>query len=72
MYQRAQGGKTFCPLERDARLVVTSTPRFAKQVAHKFSYGASTVVQRDWADNHHREVARSSIKELSDAVGAVI
>ena len=37
VYQRSQGGKTFCPLEREARIVVTSTPRFAQQVAHKFA-----------------------------------
>ena len=28
VYQRSHGGKTFCPLERDGRIVVTSTPRF--------------------------------------------
>ena len=29
VYQGSRGGKTYCPLERDARIVVTSTPRFA-------------------------------------------
>ena len=72
VYQRAKGGKTFCPLEYDARIVVTSTPRFAKQVSHKFSYGASTVVQRDFAENHNRAVARSFVQELSDAVGSIV
>src|SRR5437868_13525243 len=28
VYQRSVGGETFCPLEREARIVVTSTPRF--------------------------------------------
>src|SRR3954467_1652062 len=29
-YQGPQGGPTYCPLDRGARIVVTSTPRFAK------------------------------------------
>ena len=32
VYQRSRGGKTYCPLEREARIIVTSTPLFAKQV----------------------------------------
>ena len=30
VYQTAKGGKTFCPLEHDARIIITSTPKFAK------------------------------------------
>src|SRR3954469_8328842 len=32
VYQSPQGGPTYCPLDRDARIVVTSTPRFAKTI----------------------------------------
>src|SRR6476659_135139 len=35
VYQSPQGGPTYCPLDRDARIVVTSTPRFAKMISHK-------------------------------------
>ena len=72
VYQRSQGGKTFCPLEREARIVVTSTPRFAQQVAHKFAHNASTQVREDLAENHGRPVARSYLQSLSDAVGSVV
>jgi hypothetical protein len=71
VYQSAQGGKTVCPLERDARIVITSTPRFAKLVAHKFANVASTTVQQDLADNHARECARSTLQSLAEAVGSV-
>ena len=37
VYQRSGGGKTYCPLERDARIVITSTPRFSKQVSSKMA-----------------------------------
>ena len=29
VYQSSKGGKTFCPLQRDARIVTSATPRFA-------------------------------------------
>ena len=71
VYQRSHGGKTFCPLERDGRIVVTSTPRFAKVISHKFSTGSSTAVRTDLMDNHARTVARSYLQRVAEAVGAV-
>ena len=71
VYQTAAGGKTYCPLDRAARIVVTSTPKFAKQVAWKFAQGSSVAVQRDLAENHGRAVARSYLQHVAEAVGAV-
>ena len=71
VYQRSGGGKTYCPLERDARIVITSTPRFAKQVSSKFAQGAVRDVQRDLAENHARPVAVSYLQRLSEAIGTV-
>ena len=44
VYQSSQGKKTFCPLEQDARIIVTSIPRFAKMVSNKIASSATTVV----------------------------
>ena len=71
VYQRSSGGKTYCPMERDARIVVTSTPRFAKQVSHKFAAGSSVQVKRDLAHNHGRVVARSYLQGVAEAVGGI-
>ena len=71
VYQRSSGGKTYCPLEREARIVVTSTPRFAMQVSHKFAAGSSVQVRRDLADNHGRVVARSYLQGVAEAVGGI-
>ena len=71
VYQTSEGGATFCPLDRDARIIVSSTPRFAKQISHKFSEMASTQVKKDLAENHNREVARSYLQNVADAVGTV-
>jgi hypothetical protein len=70
--QRSGGGTTFCPLEREARIIITSTPRLAKQVASKFAYGPARAVQQDLADNHGRPVAISYIQRLAEAVGSVV
>ena len=72
VYQRSRGGKTYCPMERDARIVVTSTPRFAKIVSHKFANGSSIQVKRDLDENHGRVVARSYLQGVAEAVGGVV
>lgn len=71
VYQTSGGGETFCPLDKDARIIVSSTPRFAKQISHKFAEMASTQVQKDFADNSNREVARSYLQNVADAVGSI-
>src|SRR3954470_20148268 len=37
VYQCPQGGPTYCPLDRDARIVVSSTPRFARILSHEYA-----------------------------------
>ncbi len=71
VYQTSIGGATFCPLDRDARIVVSSTPRFAKQISHKFAEMASTQVKKDFLENHNRDVARSFLQNVADAVGTI-
>ena len=71
VYQCNKGGATFCPLERDARIVVTSTPRFAKQISHKFAENASPQTQKDLKINHNREVSRCYLQDVANAVGIV-
>jgi len=71
VYQTSSGGATFCPLDQAARIVVSSTPRFAKMVSHKVANNATPVVQRDLEENHGRHVAREFVRELAEAVGAI-
>lgn len=72
VYQRSGGGKTYCPLEREARIIITSTPLFAKQVSSKLAYGSARDVQRDLGENHSRPVAVSYIQRVSEAVASII
>ena len=70
VYQSPHGGPTYCPLDRDARIVVTSTPRFAKVVSHKYAEFSSPRVQIDLEENHGRAVSRCLIQDIADAVAA--
>lgn len=71
VYQTSAGGKTYCPLDRDARIVVHSTPRFARMVSYKVAHNPITVVQQDLEQNHGRHLSRTFIHEITDAVGAI-
>jgi hypothetical protein len=71
IYQSSRGGKTYCPLDRNARIVGSSTPRFARIVSHKYAeFGSSRVIE-DLRENHGRTVARSFVQNVADAVAAV-
>jgi hypothetical protein len=70
VYQSPEGGPTYCPLDRDARIVVSSTPRFAKVISHKYAEFSSPRVQIDLRENHGRAVSRCLIQDVADAVAA--
>jgi hypothetical protein len=71
VYQTAQGGKTYCPLENDARLIFNATPRYAKIVSYKYaSFGADSVVD-DLRECNGRTISNRYCKTLGDAVGTL-
>lgn len=72
VYQSPEGGPTYCPLDRDARIVVTSTPRFAKVLSHKYAEFSSPRAQLDLKENHGRAVSRCLIQDVADAVAAAV
>ena len=71
VYQSPEGGATFCPLEVDSRIVLTSTPRFAKQISHKYAEMSGPRVVTDLAENHGRRVTRSFVQNLAETVGSI-
>jgi hypothetical protein len=71
VYQSSRGGKTYCPLDRNARIVGSSTPKFAKMVSFKYAEFGSPRVITDLAENHGRKVARCFVQDVADAVAAV-
>ena len=71
VYQSNTGGSTYCPLDNDARILKSSTPKFAKSVSQKYSRLSVRDVQSDLQDNHGRSISRTYIQDISDAVGQV-
>jgi hypothetical protein len=72
VYQTGEGGTTFCPLERDARIILTSTPRFAKQISNKYGEGPAARVVKDLQANHGRCVSLCLVQDTAVAVAAVV
>jgi hypothetical protein len=71
VYQSSTGGETYCPLEVAARIIITSTPRFAKQISHKYAEMSSVRLVEDFRENHGREVNRAFVQILAEAVGSI-
>ena len=72
VYQPAQGGATFCPMEIGARTIRKATPRFVKMVAHKFAHNAATQVLEDLEQNHGRLCQKATLQDLATHVGTVV
>lgn len=71
VYQGNHGGSTYCPLDNDARIVVYSTPKFAKMISQKYSQMGSGHVQRDLKENHGRGISNNYIREISGTIGSL-
>lgn len=71
VYQSSGGGPTYCPLEVNSRIIVTSTPRFAKQIAHKYAEMSGGKVIEDLRENHGRDLPLAFIQILAEAVGSI-
>jgi hypothetical protein len=59
VYQSSKGGKIFCPLEQNARIIRSATPKFAQQISHKYATMNAPSVCLDLKENHHRTIAHS-------------
>ncbi len=71
VYQSTQGGRHYCPLEKDARIFLTPTPGFVELLACQYAELGSSRALFDLQHCHGRSIARSYLKSIGDAVGAV-
>jgi hypothetical protein len=72
VYQTNAGGCTFCPLDNDARIITSATPKLAKIVSSKYSESAAIHVQKDLETNHGRHLSKQYIQSLSQSIGSLI
>lgn len=68
VYQSSAGGEVICPLEDSARIISTSTPRFAKMIGHKVSEMHPRAVIHDLAKNHNRAISLCEVQNISKFV----
>jgi hypothetical protein len=71
VYRSSRGGRIYCPLEHQARIIRGATPRFASQISHKYAQLNAGAVQRDLEQNHARAVAKSYIQHVAEWVGNI-
>ena len=71
VYQSSKGGEIFCPLDQNARIVVSSTPRFARLISWKYTEMAAPQVERDLEQNHGRKINRRTLRDLAEVVGTI-
>jgi hypothetical protein len=71
VYQTAKGGATFCPLETQARILNSATPKLAKMISHKYSKLSVDEVKLDLQSNHGRALSRGYIQKVSETVGVL-
>ena len=72
VYQTNAGGCTFCPLDNDARIFTSATPKLAKMVSSKYSESGAIQVQKDLEENHSRHLSKHFIQSLSRTIGSLI
>ena len=71
VYQTSEGGRTYCPLDQSARVICSSTPRFAQMCSLKYGTTNASEAQRDLAKNHGRKVSRCFLQDIAQAVAEV-
>ena len=71
VYQSSRGGRIYCPLEYQGRIIRGATPRFASQLSHKYAQLNVRAVQTDLEQNHARQVATSYIQNVAEWVGNI-
>jgi hypothetical protein len=72
VYQTNEGGCTFCPLDNDARIITSASPKLAKMVSSKYSESGAIQVQKDLETNHGRHLSKQYIQSLSQSIGSLI
>ncbi len=70
-YQHSKGGRNYVPLEADARMVLNSTPRYAKMVTGKYARFGANALQEDMLECNGRKISHEYAKDLSDFVGSI-
>lgn len=65
VYQSSQGGKTYCPLDRQSGIVCKSTPRMAKLLTSDYCQSPAAQVVSSFSEHHHVKVSDDLVRRVS-------
>ena len=71
VYQSYKGGATYCPLDDRARIITSSTPKFAQIISYKYASSSSREVAEDLYKNTGRKTIPSFVQQTADMVGSI-
>ncbi len=72
VYQSSSGGRIYVPLEKGARIIHGSTPKFAKMLSHKYSAMSAKEVLDDLLMNHGRALSKKYLQRVSETVSEIV
>ena len=71
VYQRHTGGSTLCPMEQSARIIVTSTPRYAKILTGKYARMSCRMASEDLYESNRRKAVPAHFVRTAEFVGTI-
>lgn len=72
IYQTSKGGKSYCPMDEKARIILKATPRFAKILSFKYAELGGRKVADDIKHTLNRSISLDTVQKICDCVGAFI
>ncbi|EKD72164.1 MAG: hypothetical protein ACD_45C00745G0002 [uncultured bacterium] len=72
VYQPSCGGKIHVPLEMNARIIHSATPKFAKMLSHKYASMSAKDALDDLSLNHGREISKRYLQGVTRAVFEIV
>jgi hypothetical protein len=71
VYQSSQGGKTFVPLESNARILCNTTPQLVKCVASRYTEVPAATAEKGFAEQLQLKIDTNLILDISRELGRV-
>jgi hypothetical protein len=71
VYQSSQGGKLYCPLDANGRILSGATPKYAKMLSSKYANMSAPDAIQDLQGNHNRKERLAYLQKVADTVGNI-
>lgn len=72
VYQDSSGGKIYVPLEHEARIIHSATPRFAKMLSQKYAAMSAQEVIGDLIVSNGRMISKKYLQQVSESISDIV